>query len=166
MRVAIGSPVKGLQLKTAVKAHLEGQGHDVIDVGVHSADEFVKYTAVGERVAEALQQGRADVAISICGSGTGAAIAVGKFRGVAAVACESVQTARLIRVVNGANCLCMGEDVVSPERACEMVDAFLDAQFQDAPQIPTEVLDFWAEARDEMMGRGDEAEPRDLETLD
>ena len=165
MRVVIGSPVKGFELKIAVKRHLEAQGHEVIDVGCHETDRFVKYPSIGQRVAEALQHRRADLGINICGSGTGASLAAGTFRGVCAVSCESVQTAKLIRVVNDANCLCMGESVVSAELGCRMADAFLAATFQDAPGIPQEVLDFWKEARDELMARGETAEPRDIETL-
>ena len=166
MKVVIGSVVKGFELKRAIKAHLEAQGHEVIDVGCYGTERFAKYPSIGQRVAEALEQGRAPLAINICGSGTGAALAAGKFRGVCAVSCESVVTARLIRVVNDANCLCLGEDVVSPELACEMVDAFLGAGFQDAPQAPERVRAFWAEARDELMARGGPAPPRDIETLD
>ena len=165
MRVVIGSPVKGFQLKQAVKAHLETLGHEVIDVGCYETDRFVKYTSIGQRVAEALQQGRAELAINICGSGTGASLAAGKFAGVCAVSCESVRTAKLIRVVNDANCLCMGESVVSPELGCQMADAFLGATFQDADGIPPDVLDFWKEARDELLPRGESAAPREIETL-
>ena len=82
------------------------------------------------------------------------------------MSCESVKTARLIRVVNGANCLCLGEDVVSPELAAQMADAFLTAEFLDAPQVTQDVRDFWKEARDELMARGAQAPPRELETLD
>jgi len=165
MKVILGAPVKGRTLKETLKAHLEGQGHEIVDVGCHETDRFIKYTAVGQRVARALQQGEAKLAINCCGSGTGASTAAGKFRGVIAVSCESEQTARLIRVVNGANCLCLGEDVVAPELGCRMVDAFLAARFQDADGPPPEVKDFWREARDELLARGEDAGPRELETL-
>jgi len=165
MKITMGSAVKGLALKNAIKEHLVRQGHEILDVGCFSADAFIKYTSVGERIAEALQQGKADIAINCCGSGTGASIAAGKFRGVCAVSCESVETARLIRVVNGANCLCLGESIVSPELGCQMADAFLGARFQDADGVPPEVLAFWQEARDEMMARGAEARSRELEGL-
>ena len=165
MKIAMGSPVKGLKLKTVLKEHLRRQGHEIVDVGCGGAEAFVKYPSVGERVARALQRGEAEIAINICGSGTGAAMGAGKFRGVLACACESVKTARLVRVVNGANCLCLGEDVVDGKLACEMADAFLGAQFQDAPDVKPEIRDFWKEARDEMMGRGGPAGDRALETL-
>jgi len=166
VKVIVGSAVKGFALKSAVKAHLEEQGHEAIDVGCYGTDRFVKYTSIGQRVAEALTQGQAPLAVNICGSGTGAALAAGKFRGVCAVSCESVATARLIRVVNDANCLCLGEDVVAPALACDMVDAFLAARFRDAPGVCEAILAFWAEARDEMLARGEPASPREIECLE
>ena len=133
MRIIMGAPVKGKVLKDAIKAHLSKQGHEIVDVGCYDTDKFVKYPSICERVAKALQDCVAEIAINCCGSGTGAAIGANKFKGVLACACESVKTAELIRKVNGANCLCMGEDVVSVQLGCEMADAFINAKFQDAP---------------------------------
>lgn len=164
MKIIMGAPVKGKKLKDAVKAHLEKQGYEIIDVGCFSTEKFVKYPSIGERVAKALQDGVAELAINCCGSGTGAAIGADKFKGVLACACESARTAELIRKVNGANCLCMGEDVVSEELGCEMADAFINAKFQDA-SVPQAILDFWEEARDEMIVRGETASEREIETL-
>lgn len=165
MKVALGSVVKGLKLKRAIEEHLTRKGHEIVDVGCHGETDFVKFPSIGQRIAATLQRGEADLAINCCGSGTGASMAAGKFRGVCAVSSESVQTARLARVVNDANCLCMGELVVSPELACQMADAFLAGAFQDADGIPQRVLDFWREARDELMARGDCAEAREIEIL-
>ena len=165
MKIAMGSVAKGFALKQAIKTHLEKQGHEIIDVGCHDTDQFYKFPAAGQRIANALQSGAAELGINCCGSGTGASIAAGKFKGVCAVSCESVKTARMIRVVNDANCLCLGELIVSPELGCEMADAFINASFQDADGIPQKVLDFWQEARDELMARGPDATPRDQETM-
>jgi len=81
------------------------------------------------------------------------------------VSCESERTARLARVVNDANCLCLGEDVVRPELGCRMAEAFVEARFQDAPAVPEAVRAFWREARDELMARGAEPGTRELEFL-
>lgn len=165
MKIAVGSVVKGFGLKEAVKKHLENRGHTVIDVGCYGTDEFCKFPSIGQRIANALRTGEADLAINCCGSGTGAAISAGKFQGVCAVSCESEKTARLARVVNDANCLCMGEAVVSPELGCRMAEAFVDARFQDAPDVPEAVRSFWREARDELMARGAESTDRAMEFL-
>ena len=79
--------------------------------------------------------------------------------------CESEQTARLARVVNDANCLCLGEAVVSPELGCRMAEVFVTARFQDAPDVPEPVRAFWREARDELMARGLDPDGREMEFL-
>ena len=165
MKIIVGAPVKGFKLKTAVSRFLTERGHEIVDVGCYETERFVKYPSIGERVAKALQDGVAELAINFCGSGTGAAISVNKFSGVLACACESVQTATLIRVVNGANCLCMGEDIVSESLGCEMAEAFINAKFQDNPNAPENIREFWKEARNEMIAKGVLARDRDIETL-
>ena len=165
MKVIMGSVAKGYGLKMPIKKHLEAQGHEVIDVGCHDTDTFYKFPSAAERVAKALQDGVAGFAINCCGSGTGASICTDKYKGVCATSCESVKTAELARVVNDANCLCMGESIVPPELGCEMADAFLVAKFQDMDGVRQEVLDFWKEARDEAFSKGETAGERKLETL-
>jgi len=165
MKIIIGAPVKGFKLKAAISKYLSERGHEIIDVGCYETDKFVKYTSTGERVAQALQEGVAELAINLCGSGTGAAVSANKFSGVIACACESVKTALLFRIVNGANCLCIGEDIVSEELGCEMAEAFINAKFRDNPNVSAEVREFWKEARDELIAKGVPAKNREIETL-
>ncbi len=166
MRVVVGSVVKGFILKSAVKQWLEENGHEVIDVGCHDTSTFVKFPSIAERAARVLQRGEADRGILCCGSGTGMGLAANKFSGVCAVSCESVMSAEFARWVNDANCMCMGESLVTPDMGCRMAEVFLTEQFQDVEGIPQEVLDFWAEARDEICVRGDLARERAMETLE
>ncbi|OGV47680.1 MAG: hypothetical protein A2017_21975 [Lentisphaerae bacterium GWF2_44_16] len=165
MKIIMGSVVRGFTLKNALKAYLEKQGHEIIDVGCHQTDRFVKFTSIAERIAKALQEGAAPLAISCCGSGTGANICANKFKNISAVCCESELVARFARLVNDCNCLCLGESVVTPEMACRIADIFISTNFQDAKGTPQDILDFWKEARDEAMGRGINAETREIETL-
>ncbi len=165
MKIIMGSVSKGFALKQAIKAHLEKQGHKIIDVGCYDTDKFYKFPSVAERVAKALQDGVAEFAINCCGSGTGASICTDKYKGICALSCESVKTAELARIVNDANCLCMGEGVVNPELGCEMAEAFINARFQDMDGIPPKVLEFWKEARDEAYSKGTIAGEREIETL-
>jgi len=165
MKLVVGSVAKGFQLKEAIKAHLQARGHTVVDVGCPDATRFCKFPSVGQRIANALSSGVAVLAINCCGSGTGASISSGKFKGVCAVSCESEKTARLARVVNDANCLCLGEDIVTPELGCKMAEMFVETRFQDAPAVPDPIRAFWREARDEMMARGPNASGRELDFL-
>ena len=166
MKVVMGSVAKGYGLKMPIKAHLEARGHEVIDVGCYDTERFYKFPSVAERVAKALRDGVAELGVNCCGSGTGAAICTNKYKGVCAVSCESIETARLARVVNDANCLCMGESIVTPELGCGMADAFLTATFRDMEGIPPEVLAFWKEARDEAYAAGLEPREREIEILE
>jgi hypothetical protein len=59
----------------------------------------------------------------------------------------------------------MGEGVVSPELGCEMAEAFIGAKFREMDGIAPEVLEFWQEARDEAMSRGETASAREIEIL-
>ena len=165
MNVVVGSVVKGFALKTAVGQWLEQQGHEVIDVGCADTAVFVKFPSIAERAAHVLQQGRAERAVLCCGSGTGMALAAGKFAGICAVSAESTLAAEFARRVNDANVVCMGESLVAPDTACRIVQTFLETPFQDAPAIPEKVRNFWAEARDEISARGVEARDRDIETM-
>ncbi|MDR2441513.1 MAG: RpiB/LacA/LacB family sugar-phosphate isomerase [Planctomycetaceae bacterium] len=165
MKIIVGAPVKGFRLKEVIKASLSKQGHEMIDIGCYVTDRFVKYPSIGERVAFALQNNQGELAINICGSGTGAAIGIDKFSGVLACACESVKTAILARVVNGANCLCLGEDIVTEELGIEIADAFVNAVFLDNPNVTPEIRAFWKEARDEMIQHGTKASLREIEYL-
>ncbi len=165
MKIIMGSPVKGFNLKNKVKEYLEKQGHEVIDVGCYQTDKFVKFSSIAERIAKALQDAVAPLAISCCGSGTGANICANKFKNVSAVCCESELSARLARVVNDANCLCLGESVLTPEMACRIADVFISSSFQDAKGTPQNILDFWKEARNEAMSGGIDAKSREIEIL-
>ncbi len=165
MKIIMGSVAKGFTLKQAVKKHLESLGHEIIDTGCPDADTFYKFPAAGERVAKALNDNIANIAINCCGSGTGASILANKYKGVCAVSCESVKTAELAKIVNDANCLCMGEGVVSEELGSEMAEAFINAKFQDMDGVPQKVLDFWKEARDEAYSKGTIAQEREMETM-
>ncbi len=165
MRIVVGSVVKGFALKSAVKQWLEKAGHPVVDVGCHDTAVFVKFPSVAERAARVLQQGEADLGVLCCGSGTGMALAAGKFAGVCAISAESPLAAEFGRRVNDANVVCMGESLVAPDTACRIVQSFLETKFQDAAGIPEPIRNFWKEARDEISAKGARARDREMETL-
>ena len=166
MRVVIGSVVKGFALKSAVRNWLEQNGHEVVDVGCYDTSVFAKFPSIAERAARVLRDGGADLGVLCCGSGTGMALASGKFAGICAISAESPLAAEFGRKVNDANVLCMGESLVAPDMACKIVETFLATRFQDAPAIPEKIKNFWAEARDEIREKGVEARDRKIETME
>lgn len=129
MKIAIGSDKSGFSAKEAVKEYLKNAGADFEDVGTVSEENVHPYYEVASEAAPRVQSGEFDRAILICGTGAGMSVVANKYRGVHAVACESVYSARMARAINGANVLCMGGWIVGPEMAVEMVKVFLQTQW-------------------------------------
>lgn len=123
MKIAIGSDHGGYELKEAVKAALS-QDKAVIDKGTFSKDSC-DYPDYAQAVALAVAKGEADFGILCCTSGIGVSMAAGRFQNVRAAVCRTVDEAVTTRQHNGANVLCLGGKVVSPEYAVEMAKAFI-----------------------------------------
>ncbi|MCR5664277.1 MAG: RpiB/LacA/LacB family sugar-phosphate isomerase [Oscillospiraceae bacterium] len=126
MKLAIGSDKSGFAVKEAVKAWLAEEGYAFDDLGTTDLAEVHPYYRVASEVAPRVQSGEYDFAVLICGTGAGMSVVANKFRGVHAVACEGVYSARMARAINNAKVLCMGGWIVGPEMAVEMVKAFLN----------------------------------------
>ena len=126
MKLAIGSDKSGFAVKEAVKAWLSETGVEFDDLGTVDLNDVHPYYRVASEVAPRVQDGSYEKAILICGSGAGMSVVANKFKGVHAVACEGVYSAKMARAINNANVLCMGGWIVGPELAIEMVKAFLN----------------------------------------
>ncbi len=129
MKLAIGSDKSGYNAKEAIKAWLMEEGAELgvefDDLGTTDPDHPMPYVDVAELVAPLVQNGTYDRAVLICGTGAGMNIVSNKYKGVHAVACEGLYSARMARAINGANVLCMGGWIVGPEMAVEMTKTFL-----------------------------------------
>src|SRR5215471_9417004 len=128
MRIAIGCDDTGFLLKEHVSAALEAHGHDLLDLGAFSPDP-VDYPDYARAVGQALLRGFVDAGMFICGSGASAAIAANKIRGIRASLCHDPEAARLARVEDDANVLCLGARDVASDRAVAIAMAWLGASF-------------------------------------
>jgi ribose 5-phosphate isomerase B len=63
--------------------------------------------------------------ILVCGSGVGMSIAANRHPGVRAVVCSETYSAKMSRQHNDANVLCLGERVVGPGLAWDIVSIWL-----------------------------------------
>ena len=126
MKIAIGSDKSGFVLKEAVKAYLEEAGIEFDDLGTVDVNEVHPYFQVASETAPLVQNGTYEKAVLICGTGAGMSIVANKYRGVFAVACENIYSAKMARAINNANVLCMGGWIVGPEMGVEMVKTFLN----------------------------------------
>jgi ribose 5-phosphate isomerase B len=130
MNIVLAADPFALDLKDAVKEHLEKKGHTVLDVGATKEKE-IPYYDCGPTAAKVLQSGKADRGILFCGTGAGMCIVANKFKGVNAVCVESVFSAKMARAVNDANVITMGAMIVAPWMAKAMVDAWMDTKFTE-----------------------------------
>ena len=129
MRIAIGSDHAGLAMKDSIRDHLVKQGHDVIDAGTNT-EESVDYPDYAQAVAVKVGNSDVDRGVLVCGSGIGMAMAANKVAGVRAAACYTVELARLSRQHNDSNVLSLGERLVDDALSVEIVDAWLETEFE------------------------------------
>ncbi len=127
MRIVVGADHCGYELKDEIAAALKQAGHEVLDVGTHSADS-VDYPDYSRAIGGALTDGRAERGVLVCGSGVGASIAANKIHGVRAALCHDTYSARQGVEHDDMNVLCLGARVIDSELALELAKAFLDAR--------------------------------------
>jgi len=128
MRILIGSDHGGFDLKKAIKAHLEEQGHSIEDYGSRDK-QSCDYNDVAKTLAEDIAKGKAPRGILICGTGIGMSIQANKVKGVRAAHVHDVYSAKATRLHNDSNILTMGGRVVGPEHAKVIVDTWLETEF-------------------------------------
>lgn len=127
--VAIACDHGGYELKLDVIRHLEEKGIAYEDFGCNST-ESVDYPDYGIPAAKAVAEGKFDAGILICGTGIGMSLCANKVKGIRAAVCSDTFCARMTRAHNNANVLCMGARVIGLGVALDIVDSFLETEFE------------------------------------
>ncbi|NLY93762.1 MAG: ribose 5-phosphate isomerase B [Myxococcales bacterium] len=123
-----GSDHAGLDLKNALVARAKARGLEVVDLGTHDAasTDYPDYAhEVARRVAAGEGRG-----VLVCGTGIGMSIAANRHPGVRAALCAEPFGARMTRLHNDANVLCLGARITGPGLAEEIFDVFVDTPFE------------------------------------
>ncbi|MFO7263321.1 MAG: ribose 5-phosphate isomerase B [Bacillaceae bacterium G1] len=128
MRVAIAADHGGYRLKEEVKRELEAMGIPYQDFGTDSP-ESVDYPDYALPVAKGVASGEFDRGILICGTGIGMSIAANKVRGIRCALVHDVFSARATREHNDSNVLAMGERIIGPGLAREIVRTWLTTEY-------------------------------------
>lgn len=128
MRVTLGSDHAGYELKQALIAHLQQNGHTVIDVGTCNT-EPVDYPDFAEAVGLSVLRGESERGILICGSGVGASVAANKIPGVRAGLCHDSYSAHQGVEHDDTNVLVLGSRIIGTELAKDLSLIFLNATF-------------------------------------
>lgn len=128
MKIAMGSDHAGFELKEAVKGWLKSEGHEVEDVGTHSA-ESTDYPPYAARAAGLVADGQAEKGVIVCGSGVGVSIVANKVDGVRAVNAHDPAEAEMSRRHNDANVVTLSGARLSLDEATPIVETFLASEF-------------------------------------
>ncbi len=129
MRIAAGSDHAGFALKEWARGHLASRGHHVEDFGCFT-EESMDYPDVAGPLARAVAAGQFDLGLLVCSNGVGMSIAANKVNGIRAALCHDTFDARRAREHTNANVICLGGWCTGPGVAGEILDAFLDNEFQ------------------------------------
>lgn len=129
MKLAIGNDHVAIDMKQEIKAHLEGKGIEVIDVGTNSPERF-NYPISGYKVAKLVASGEVDGGVLICGTGVGISLSANKVHGIRAYVCSDPYTAKLSKQHNNTNIIAFGVRVIGIETAKMIVDEWLGAQYE------------------------------------
>lgn len=128
MNIAIACDHGGFQLKKSIIHFCKEQGIEYVDFGCDS-ETSVDYPIYAKKVADAVTTGICQMGILLCGTGIGMSIAANKCSGIRAALCHDTFSARMTRMHNDANILCMGGRVIGVGPALEIVSAFLHTDF-------------------------------------
>ena len=126
--IIIGSDHGGFRLKNEIIEHLKQLGYDISDLGCYSP-ESCDYPVIAKQVAnEVLNTG--NKGILVCGTGIGVSIVANRFDGIRASHCTDTFTARMTRMHNDSNILCLGERITGIGLALDIVDIWLNTEFE------------------------------------
>ncbi|TBL72942.1 ribose 5-phosphate isomerase B [Paenibacillus thalictri] len=128
MNIAIGADHAGYRLKDELIEFIRSLGHEVKDFGAFGP-ESVDYPDYASQVCGAVVSGTADKGILVCGTGIGMSIAANKTPGIRCALVHDMFSAKATREHNDTNVLAMGERVIGPGLAQEIVKIWLETEF-------------------------------------
>ena len=127
--VAISCDHAGFDLKERIKEVLIEKGYQITDFGPSSPDRM-DYPDAIHPLAKAIDSGKIEIGIIMCGSGNGVAMTANKYPNVRAGLTWEPEQAELTRQHNNANVISLPARFISEEKALECVEKFLNTDFE------------------------------------
>lgn len=117
-------------LKKEIISYLESKGIECVDYGTNNATDSVDYPVYGEIVANSVINKEVDYGILCCGTGIGISLAANKVPGIRCAVVSDVFSAKMSKAHNDANMLSLGERVLGKGLALEIVEAWINTDFE------------------------------------
>ena len=128
-KIIIASDHGGYNLKKQIYDHLSKEGFDIEDYGCFNT-ESCDYPVYAKKVAKEVSENNNLKGILVCGTGIGMSIAANKIKGIRASLCSDTFSARMTRMHNDSNILCLGERVIGTGLALDIVNIWLNTEFE------------------------------------
>ena len=128
MKIAIACDHGALELKNALIAHLENQGHEIKNFGTDTLDSC-DYPDFAAPAAKAVAAGECEKGIVLCTTGIGVSITANKVNGIRCALLSDLMSARMTREHNDTNMMALGAGVVGQMLALQIVDTWLGTEF-------------------------------------
>ena len=129
MIIGICSDHAGVEYKAKLIKYLQGRGIEVVNFGTDSTDSM-DYPDVAHPLAEAVESGRCDLGIALCGTGNGMAITLNKHQGIRAGLAWGTAIGKLVKQHNNANVLVLPARFISYRMAVAIVRTWLETDFE------------------------------------
>src|SRR5690625_1456970 len=128
VKVLITGDHAGMTLRNASKEVLDELGFEYEDAGADCSTS-VDYPDYALPAAKRIANGEFDRGIFICGTGIGISISANKVKGIRCALTHDVFSAKATRLHNDTNVLAMGERVIGPGLAKEIVQTWLTTDY-------------------------------------
>ncbi|WP_104697223.1 MULTISPECIES: ribose 5-phosphate isomerase B [unclassified Helicobacter] len=92
--------------------------------------ERVDYPDYAHKLCEAILKNQDSRGILVCGTGIGMCISANRFKGIRAALCTDSYMAKMTRLHNDANVLCLGARLSGIGEVESILEAFLDTEFE------------------------------------
>lgn len=125
----IGNDHGGYRMKLSIVEFLKKNNILYRDIGTYSED-IVRYPYFARKVAQAISEGNIKRGILICSTGIGMSIIANKYKGVRASLCNSRFTGEMTRAHNDSNLLVLGGKTTGEFEAIEILQAWLNTEFE------------------------------------
>ena len=129
MKIGMASDHAGYEYKTRLVELLKKKGYEVVDFGTDS-EVSCDYPDYAHPLAEAVEKGKVDLGVALCGTGNGMSITLNKHQGVRAGLAWNSESGRLVKAHNNANVLVMPARFISYPMATRILNTWLSTQFE------------------------------------